>query len=211
VKPEPTAHAGPQTPRHVLLDTGAITGWRKARKTKGVRAKPLQSILTDPLVLPKLFLETLEGRQGLKAGSVCCVGSRGEAWQQTPKKLLQQYEVVDLTEDGWLVCEPRPDAGRDAYEVPTEVCGPDGLFSIVAPWGEQALVDGRPVYLQHGRAGDVVCRNPTDRQDVWVVQARVFAATQEFLEPPPAQGGRRRGRKETGAKPSGGRARPRQG
>jgi len=152
-----------------LVNTAQIADWRRAKKTKGIKAKALQTLLSDESMLTKFLLDTIEGTQTLKAGSIVCVGSAGDAWQQKEKKLFQQYTVTGLTPDGWMICEPKPDVERDAYEVPAEVCGPEGDFSISAQWGTEHVLENKKVYLQHGKAGDIICRNPEDQTDVWIV------------------------------------------
>jgi hypothetical protein len=164
-----------------LIITAEITGWRRAKKTKGIKAKALQTLLSDESMLTKFLLDTIEGTQTLKAGSVVCVGSAGDAWQQKREKLFGQYNVTGLTPDGWMICEPKPDVERDAYEVPVEACGPDGDFSVIAEWGTDHIIDGRQVALQFGKSGDIICRNPEKHTDVWIVRRKEFDATQEFV------------------------------
>lgn len=163
-----------------LVATDQIAAWRRAKKTKGIKAKALQTLLNDESMLTKFLLDTIEGTQTLKAGSVVCVGSAGDAWQQKREKLFGQYTVTGLTLDGWMICEPKPDVERDAYEVTADQCGPDGDFSIIGQWGTDTILDGRKVALQFGKAGDIICRNQQDHTDVWIVRRKEFDATQEF-------------------------------
>ena len=106
-----------QIKNRMKIDTTQITNWRIATKTKGLRAKPLVSLLVDRTVLNKFLVDTLEGKEPLGDGAVICIGESNDAWQQMPKKLLQKYEVKSIDADGWMVCEPRPDNAVHCIEV----------------------------------------------------------------------------------------------
>jgi hypothetical protein len=164
-----------------LVNTAEIAVWRRAKKTKGIKAKAMNALLADESMLSKFLLDTIEGTQTLKAGSIVCMGSAGDAWQQKERKLFSQYNVTGMTPDGWMLCEPKPDVERDAYEVAADQCGPDGDFSIIGQWGTEQILDNKKVYLQFGKVGDIICRNPEDHTDVWIVRRKEFDATQEFV------------------------------
>lgn len=82
-------------------------------------------------------------------------------------KLLQKYTVVDITEDGWLVCEPKPE--NEVWA--TEYIEGEGKFSIFAQWGEK-MADGQ--YIQTGDVGDYILRSKTDPNDYWIVRKSLF-------------------------------------
>lgn len=95
-----------------ILDLTGVA-WRTASKTKPVKAKLLKSIISEPNDMMKSFLlQTLEGIQAIRddvPGTMVCFGQEFDAWQQPKAKLLGKYNVVDITDDGWLVCMPKPD------------------------------------------------------------------------------------------------------
>ena len=159
------------------IDTTQITNWRIATKTKGLRAKPLVSLLVDRTVLNKFLVDTLEGKEPLGDGAVICIGESNDAWQQMPKKLLQKYEVKSIDADGWMVCEPRPDNAVHCIEVTPVMFGAeigDINFYIIGHWG--GVVNGEK-NAQLGEFGDYICQNPTDPTDVWVVRRKIFTNT----------------------------------
>lgn len=127
--------------------------FKTATKTKSIQAKPLSSVVSDKNILTKFLLDTLEGKQAIQGSgqTVVCLGVGGDVWQQKASKLLQKYTVVDITEDGWLVCEPKPENEVWATEY-NALTGPsvDGKFSIFAQWGER--IDGGQ-YAQTGIIG----------------------------------------------------------
>jgi hypothetical protein len=172
----------PSLVTHPLLDVGEITAWHRATKTKAIKAKHIQHLFADNSVLSKFMLATLEGQQMLKATSMVCVGAEGDVWQQAQDKLLKKYKVASVDEGGWLVCEPYPDNEVDCYDtmqpfMPVETTG-EG-FSIKAQWGERQS-DG--TFLQFGQWGDFICRNQTDKTDVWIVRRSFFDSTYEIKQ-----------------------------
>ena len=145
-----------------------MTIWRRGKKTKGLKAKPMVSLMVDKSVMSKFLLDTLEGREPLGPGAVFCIGEAGDAWQQNPKSLLKKYDVLDVDGDGWMVCQPKPDNEVQFYE--SEV---DQL--ITGHWGE--TIDGVP-NQQRCKAGDFVLRKgEDDPTDMWVVQRKLFLNT----------------------------------
>jgi hypothetical protein len=170
------------------IDTNKITGWAVASKTRPIKAKPLISLLVDRTVTSKFLVATLEGNEPLGDGVVICVGEAGDAWQQMPKKLLAKYDVREIDNDGWMVCEPRPDNAVNCVEVTDElmarVCPayPTGdnifeakiPFTIVGQWG--ATINGEK-NVQEGMVGDFICQNRTDSTDIWIVKRKLFLNT----------------------------------
>jgi hypothetical protein len=163
------------------INPAAIQNWRTATKTRPIKAKPLRNLLVDSSVTSKFLVETLEGREPLGDNVVICVGEAGDTWQQTPKALLKKYNVTNIDADGWLHCDPKPDNVVDCVEVSDAMCEPDGhntnVFSIVGLWGETI---GDEKNIQRGVAGDVICRNQTDKSDVWIVRRKLFNNTYQF-------------------------------
>lgn len=145
--------------------------WRRAKKTKGIRAKPMVTLLVDRTVVNKFLLDTLEGREPLGADAVFCIGDAGDAWQQSAKALLKKYDVKGIDADGWMLCEPKPE-----NEVEFFIAETDGL--IKGQWGE--TIDGVEG-LQHLVTGDAVVRQPHDHTDQWVVRRSLFNGTYSVL------------------------------
>lgn len=155
----------------VLIDPNVLSYFR-ATKTANIRAKPMAVLLADKTMIAKLLLDTLEGTQTLKAGSMVCTGVSGDYWQQTKDKLLQKYTVIDIDAEGWLICQPKPDNEVDAAEIQ---CGNN--FAVFGQWGEEAVIDNRKVYIQWGKSGDFICRRLDDPTDVWIVKRGLFLST----------------------------------
>ena len=155
------------------VDTGTLSDWRVASKTRPIKAKLLINLLVDRTVTSKFLVDTLEGKEPLGDGVVICVGEAGDAWQQMPNKLLAKYKVASIDVDGWMICEPLPDNAVDVVEVTSAQCDDEG-FSIVGQWG--ATIDGEK-NIQRGIVGDFICRNRTDQTDVWIVKRSLFLNT----------------------------------
>lgn len=161
--------------------------FKTATKTKPIKAKPLSSVILDKNILTKFLLDTLEGKQAIQESgqTVVCLGNAGDVWQQKASKLLQKYTVVDISEDGWLVCEPKPENEVWATQYNGDSRG-DGKFSIFAQWGEKiqdsTLSQGNTVilYSQTGEVGDYILRSKTDARDYWIVRKSFFESTYEF-------------------------------
>lgn len=132
------------------------------------------NLLVDRTVVSKFLVDTLEGKEPLGDGVVICVGEAGDAWQQMPKKLLQKYVVKEIDKDGWMVCEPLPDNAVDCVEVTEVMLGFDTDFTIIGHFGQ--TIDGES-NIQTGTEGDFICRNQTDKTDVWVVKRKFFLNT----------------------------------
>lgn len=160
--------------RKKKIETTELKDWRIASKTKPIKAKPLISVLVDKKVTNQFLLSTLEGKEVLGDGSLICIGDAGDAWQQMPNKLLAKYTVTTIDIDGWMVCEPRPDNAVDVVEVTAGQCDSDGTFYIIGQWGATI---GDEKNVQEGVAGDFICRNRTDKTDVWIVHRKLFMNT----------------------------------
>lgn len=165
-----------------LIKTDDIKKWNVAIKTKNIKAKPLISIMVDRSVTNKFLVDTLEGKESLGDGSMICVGESNDVWQQTPKKLLQKYNIIEIDNDGWLVCEPRPDNSVNCIEMtPTNMDLQENdtiQFYIIGLWGEQT----EEGLIQKGQVGDFICQNREDLKDVWIVKRKIFINTYNVIE-----------------------------
>jgi len=159
------------------LNVGNRPSWNVAKKTKAIRAKPLISIMVDRTVLSKFLVDTLEGKEPLGDGVVICIGDSNDAWQQMPNKLLAKYDVSAIDNDGWMICEPKPDNAVDCFEVRSTDDG-DTEFFVIGQWGEDSDEGPR----QFGTIGDFVCRNRTDPTDVWIVRRKIFLNTYNIMD-----------------------------
>ena len=148
-----------------------MTQWRRGKKTKGLRAKPMVNLIVDRGVMAKFLVDTLEAKEPVSPNAMFCIGEAGDAWQQTPKALLKKYDILDVDNDGWMVCQPKPDNEVEFYESTQ-----DGY--ITGHWGE--TVDGVP-NQQWCNTGDFVLRNPQDTTDQWVAQRKLFLNTYSVL------------------------------
>ena len=148
-----------------------MTTWLRAKKTKGLKAKAMINLMVDRTVMSKFLVDTLEAKEPVSPNAMFCIGEAGDAWQQTPKALLKKYDILDVDNDGWMVCQPKPDNEVQFYE--SEV---DQL--VQGQWGE--TIDG-VANLQRCKAGDFVLRNPQDATDQWVVQRKLFLNTYSVL------------------------------
>lgn len=159
------------------FDETKLTTWNLAKKTKSIRAKPLISIMVDRSVLAKFLVNTLEGKESLGDGSIICIGDSNDVWQQMPNELLAKYNVVAIDNDGWMICEPKPDNAVDSFEVRTTEDG-DTEFYILGQWGEESEDGPR----QYATVGDFVCRNRDDHADVWIVRRKIFINTYNIMK-----------------------------
>lgn len=164
-----------------LLDVTNIRAWKKATKTRPIRAKHVQLVLVDKSIQDKFLLSTIEAIQGIGPGSMICLGESGDIWQQSPETLLKKYTITGFDAEGWSICTPKPDNEVDCYVadkqtfmvLPSDRAG----FSILARWGEKRK-DG--TFIQYGNFGDVVCRSQSDPGDVWIVARKLFDSTYEI-------------------------------
>jgi len=146
--------------------------WRRAKKTQGIRAKPLVNLIVDRSVSSKFLVDTLEGREPIDMGNMFCIGAAGDAWQQTSKALLKKYDIKQVDADGWMVCEPRPENEVEFFEATDE----EGC--VIGLWGE--TIDGKE-RLQRFVKGDFICRQVDDPSDQWVVRRTLFINTYTIL------------------------------
>lgn len=153
-----------------------------ASKTRPIKAKALSSLLmsVNESILAKFLLDTLEGKQTLKASSMVCLAEAGEVWQQTSAKLLQKYTVVGIDPEGWLECQPKPENKVMAAVISENICGPSG-FSLFAQWGEEKIINGKQCFVQHGVAGDYVLKSTSDPSDLWIVKGKLFESTYQWI------------------------------
>lgn len=158
-----------------------ITIWGVAKKTKGLKAKPLISIMVDKSITNKFLVDTLEGKEPLGDGAIICIGEANDIWQQMPARLLQKYDVVAIDSDGWMVCEPKPDASVECVEITESIVGIDNVLDtdlfIIGTWGEKRIMNGKTELTQRCELGDFICRNRTDHSDVWIVNRKIFNNT----------------------------------
>lgn len=141
--------------------------WRIAKKIKGLKAKPIVTLMVDRTVANSFLINTLEGREPLGDGAVFCIGEAGDAWQQAPEALLKKYDVTSIDPDGWMICTPKPENSVEFFEL-------NGEAWIQGIWGETR---GEHVNMQFGSSGDFVCRQRDDHRDVWVVKRKLFLNT----------------------------------
>lgn len=65
-----------------------------------------------------------------------CLGDSNDVWQQIPKSLLKKYDVVEIDNDGWMVCQPRPDNAVVCCEITPDMVGdPEVGLYIIGKWG----------------------------------------------------------------------------
>ena len=158
------------------INPETITDWKRASKRKPLRAKALINLLVDRTVTNRFLVDTLEGNEPLGDGVVICIGESGDCWQQSPKKLLQKYNVTSIDNDGWMVCEPRPDNSVKCWQVPFDVSSSE--ISIIGLWG---ATRGTEKNIQSGQQGDYICQNESDPEDVWIVKRKIFENTYSLI------------------------------
>lgn len=152
--------------------------WLRGKKTKGLRAKPLITLLVDRGVVNKFLIDTLEGEEPIDAGNIFCIGETGDAWQQTAKALIKKYDIKDIDSDGWMVCEPKPENEVEFFEFTGEMADKitsasfGDKFVIQGVWGK--TIEGVGEKMQFIEVGDFVCRQPHDHSDQWVVRRKLF-------------------------------------
>jgi hypothetical protein len=173
------------------IKTEEIKQWNVAKKTKSIKAKPLISIMVDKSVMSKFLVDTLEGKEPLGDGAIICIGESNDVWQQMPKKLLQKYDVTAIDNDGWMVCEPKPDNSVEAIEITENLkeyidnvdtfIGDNEDFYIIGLWGEKTVLLDVPIQIQRADIGDFICRNREDKTDVWIVKRKIFINTYNII------------------------------
>jgi hypothetical protein len=175
------------------INTNLIPKWNIAKKTKNIKAKPLISIMVDRSVMSKFLVDTLEGREKLGDGAIICIGESNDIWQQMPKKLIQKYQVIDVDNDGWMLCEPRPENSVECVEINDDIqqwisksdafvsLNQEDEFFIIGQWGESVNILGKDVQIQRAAKGDFICRNREDLTDVWIVRRKIFNNTYTII------------------------------
>ena len=148
-----------------IIDTSALV-WRRAKKTMGLKAKPMSALL-DGSIANRFLVDTLEGREPVDAAAIFCIGEAGDAWQQAPKALLRKYDIQQIDSDGWMHCIPKPE--NEVEFVESQETG-----WIQGIWGE--TVGGREK-LQSVKKGDFICRQPHEHPDQWRVYRKLFLNT----------------------------------
>ncbi len=161
----------------MIIETSTLDGWTKARKTKPILARPIDTLINDANVASKLLLTTLEVEQALQTGALVCIGAANDAWQQTEKALLKKYNLTSF-QSGWMIMTPKPENEALAVEITADFCDPEGKFQIHGKWG-QKTEDGK--FIQSGVAGDYILHNPDDPADYWIVNRRMFDNTYEIV------------------------------
>jgi len=152
-----------------LLDTSKLT-YKVGRKTKGLRAKPMVTLLVDRTVMAKFLVDTLEAKEPVHADAMFCIGESNDAWQQSAKKLLSKYTVDAIDPDGWMVCNPKQENSVEFCQITNTMLG-SADFCIQGNWGE--TIDGMP-NIQRFKLGDFVVRNREDYTDTWIVDQKIF-------------------------------------
>ncbi len=159
-----------------LLDTTKLT-YKVGRKTKGLRAKPMVTLLVDRTVMAKFLVDTLEAKEPVHADAMFCIGESNDAWQQSAKKLLSKYTVDAIDPDGWMVCNPKQENSVKFCEITNEALDQAGWAGvrggyIQGNWGE--AVHGLGSNLQRFSLGDFVVHNREDHTDTWIVDKKIF-------------------------------------
>lgn len=161
------------------INTSIITRWQIATKTQPIQVKSLSSVLPEDSILHKFTLDTLEGKETLVEGSVICLGSAGDVWQQSPVKLLKKYTVTAIHANGWLTCTPIPDNSVDVFEILPSMTNNDATDTfIIGQYGE--TINGVK-NVQRCVEGDFICRSQTDHSDVWIVKRKIFLNTYKIV------------------------------
>jgi hypothetical protein len=169
-----------------------IPVWQEATKTKAIFAQYVHTLIRDVGLVDKLKLQTLEGPQALDPDAMICTGlSKTDPWQQSRDKLFAEYSITNVTPDGWLYCEPKPDNVINCHQVNgTEPLlggsDPDFVsqdsFKIHAKYGMKVEpFPGEVAYLQHGNIDDYICQSQSDPDDVWIVKKKFFENTYDLI------------------------------
>ena len=153
---------------HPLLHAQGFA-FGKARKTKPIKARPINTILDKscPSVYEALLLNTLEAAQKVQPGSMICWGEAGDVWQQARAKLEQKYNPTGVDEDGFVTYVPKDgaDAVMNAHQVTSEhQLGPHGGFCILNPWW------GDTRYVNESDVRSLIGDTPFDCGSVTIVK-----------------------------------------
>ena len=187
---------------HPLLNAQGFD-YCDVQKTKPIKARPINTILDktdgETSVWEKLLLATLEGAQDLKRDAFICWGIADDVWQQTLKKLKDQYTIADTDEDGWQTWEPKPESPRNGYEV----VAANHSYAVINPnWGDKRVVDRETldlagvdpeasglnpegdkfiVNLHYGVDGDWTLQRKEDLTDTYRVAKSFFDNTHDIV------------------------------
>ena len=165
---------------NILNTARADRPWFTASKTKPIRAKLLTSVFADIACAEHFKIITLEGDESVGAPNLLCIGEGGEPWQQTKKALLKKYTITDISDDGWMICTPKPENSVEffvvTYEDIQEVLTSElfELSGIIGQWGAEV---GELKNVQFLSVGDTICRQPHDHSDQWVVRKALWEST----------------------------------
>lgn len=160
-----------------ILNTQLLP-YKVAKKTKGLRAKPMVTLLVDRAVMAKFLVDTLEAKEPVHADAMFCIGESNDAWQQSAKNLLKKYTVDAIDPDGWMVCNPKRETSVEFCEIIEDTIRVAGWNErmlngyIQGQWGE--TIPDLGANLQHWKLGDFIVRNRDDPTDVWVVGRKIF-------------------------------------
>jgi hypothetical protein len=152
--------ASTENPNRAILDeANSAKAWFHAKKNRPIWTK---------LIDRDQVIRTLEGDETVQAGHILCRGEAGEIWPQTAAQLAKRYlPTGEADASGWRKQRPHPNAqGVLATVIPHS-------FTVVTAWG---TLTGQP--------GDLMMKNFADRDEpfpteVWIVAAKLFAATYE--------------------------------
>lgn len=151
--------------------------YKVGRKTKGLRAKPMVTLLVDRTVMAKFLVDTLEAKEPVHADAMFCIGEHNDAWQQSAKKLLSKYTVEGIDPDGWMICYPKQENSVEFCEITSDTLNQVGWENrgesgyIQGNWGETI---GDQSNLQRFNLGDFLVRNREDHSDQWIVNRKIF-------------------------------------
>ena len=155
-----------------IIDTASFWNGRIAKKTKGLRMKPLVNLIVDKSVMSKFLLDTLEAKETLTPDACFCIGEAGDAWQQAASTVIKGYDLEKVDADGWLHFQPKPTKIVEFFEVTADVTPiPTEGICIVGKWGQ--TIDGVD-NLQKARLGDFIARQRDDHTDQWVVAKSIW-------------------------------------
>lgn len=154
----------------MILNTTDAMFSAKAKKTQGLRAKHMSTLITDPLALNALLVQTLEGIGAVTADTMYCLGNLGDVWLQDSAKVLKKYDLVKIDAQGWLHFMPKPENEVEFFEVTADMLGADGGY-LIGLWGD--TVDG-VANCQKVAVGDFVARQVYDHNDQWVVKRKIW-------------------------------------
>lgn len=144
------------------------------------RAKAMVNLIADRSVMTKFLIDTLEAKEPISPNTMFCIGESGDAWQQHPDKLLKKYNITDIDEDGWMVCQPKPENEVHFFELtPTQYSTAYGEEMVIRGLFGETI--GEHTNLQRCIVGDFVCRNPQDHNDQWVVKRKLFLNSYSIL------------------------------